>query len=91
MTDFEQQVAAALAAHFHAMRLDFAGRPDDHLRWSATDLATDLAPRVAAAIQKAAARGVNLGVMEPHLPNGLAEARQEALQVLRGSGETHQP
>ena len=75
MTEFEMQVAEALAVAWQYAI--------DEKTPGGSPLAM-LAPRVAAAIQAAATRGVNLGVMDPGLPYGLEPARQLALAALRG-------
>lgn len=77
-TEFEQQITEALRAIFRAMALTCAGRQTDPLRWSGDDLATDLAPHVAAAIQAAHDDGVADGWGRSI---GMAEA---ALPALRG-------
>ena len=79
MTEFEQQVAEALASKIATIKsLNGFAHPTD---W---ELASGLAPVIVAAIQRAAIRGCNVGVMEPDLPNGLDSARQEGLAAIRG-------
>lgn len=82
MTPFETQVAQALGEIFRTMGLRCAGRQGDELRWSGDDLATDLAPRVAAAIEAGAPEA--LGWIGQLTDDWRAKKIAAALAALRG-------
>ncbi len=53
----EATLKATLLEIFAALGLTHAGREGDSWRWSASDLATDLAPRLVAALRAAETEG----------------------------------